>query len=237
MSRRIDRMKAQFRQDLDNLRKLSGRKKLQFIWDYYKLPIISAALVLVFLILALVIRAPQKDTAVYVVWVNSIAQEENGYFDDLLARTGADTEKQHADVNTSLSLGIPGNEASDAQTLQVLAALFGIGDLDLFISDADIFENYAVRDAFADLSELLEPELLSALHEYAEERVYYITDAEGKEIIAGYRIPEDSGAAEAGYFTAGTEVITGVLENALNRDTAVKILQEMIREDLDIQTR
>ena len=232
MGRRIEHAKEQFRQDLDNLKKLRGKKRLQFIWDYYRLPILAAAFLLVFLILALVIRAPGKDTAVYVVWLNGIGQEDSGYFDDLLAKAGCDTEKQHVDVNTTLSLGIEGNEASDAQTLQVLSALFGIGDLDLFFADPENFDRYAAKDAFADLSEVLRTEVLEALHERAEERLYYMTNGDGKEIIAGYRIVEGSGAAKAGYLAKGSEAVAGVLFNALNQENAVRMLEEMILDDL-----
>ena len=232
MGRRIERTKEQFRQDFENLKTLRGKKRVQFIWDYYKIPLLAAAFVLVFLILALVIRAPKKDTAVYVVWLNGIAQQESSYFDDLLQKAGFDTEKQHVDVNTTLSMGVEGNEAADAQTLQVLSALFGIGDLDLFLSDPEYFDRYAARDAFQDLSELLRPEVLDALREHAAEQLYYVTNGDGQEIIAGYRITKDSGAAKAGYLAEGAEAVAGILENALNQENAVRLLEEMILEDL-----
>ena len=232
MGRRIERTKEQFRQDFENLKTLRGKKRVQFIWDYYKIPLLAAAFVLVFLILALVIRAPKKDTAVYVVWLNGIAQQESSYFDDLLQKAGFDTEKQHVDVNTTLSMGVEGNEAADAQTLQVLSALFGIGDLDLFLSDPEYFDRYAARDAFKDLSELLRPEVLDALREHAAEQLYYVTNGDGQEIIAGYRITKDSGAAKAGYLAEGAEAVAGILENALNQENAVRLLEEMILEDL-----
>ena len=49
------------------------------------------------------------------------------------------------------------------QTVQVLAALFGISGLDFFAADPASFERYAVLGAFADLSVLIEPALCPRL--------------------------------------------------------------------------
>ena len=229
MSRQIKHITDQWKRDKETLSRLKGKKRLEFLWDYYKIPIVTLGLIIVFTILALVIRAPQKGTAVYVVWVNAVSQDESTYFDECLARAGIDTEEEHADVSTSFSLGIPGNDAADAQTMQVLSALFGIGDLDLYIADPEHFELYAVKDAFSDLSELLPEDVFLA----AGDRIYYTVKAGGELVPVGYRITEDSGAAKAGYLAPGTEAIAGILENALNRDTAVKLLTEMIRGDTE----
>ena len=227
MNRQIKHVTDQFKRDGETLKRLKGKKKIEFLWDYYKIPIVAAAIVLVFAVLALVIRSPQKDTALYIVWINAVSQEESTYFDDCLTAAGIDTEKKHADVNASFSLGIPGNDAADAQTLQVLSALFGIGDLDLYIADPEHFDLYAVRGAFSDLTELLPEDILAM----AGDRLYYAENEAGEEKAVGYRITEGSGAAKAGYLAAGTEAIAGVLENALNRDTALRVLTEMIRGD------
>ena len=229
MNRHIRFITDQLKKDRETFSRLRGKKRLQFVWDYYKIPIIVVGFLLVFTVLALLIRVPKKNVAAYIVWVNAVSVEEGSYFDECLLRAGYDTEKVHVDLNTSLSLGIEGNEAADAQTMQVLSALFGIGDLDLFIADPENFERYAVKDAFCDLSEILPAELTEKLGE----KLVYTVNEKGERIASGYRIVAGSGADRAGYLPEGTEAYAGILRNAQNKDCAVLLLSEMIRGDLE----
>ncbi len=229
MGKRIERMRGQFRRDRETLKGLRGKKKLQFVWDYYKLPMIVLAFALMMVVLSVLVRSPRKNTAVYVVWLNAVTPEENTYFDDLLHEAAPELSKKSVDLNTSYSLGGEGNEGSDAQTMQVLAALFGVGDLDIYIADSTYFEMYERRDAFSDLTELLPEEII----EKAGGRIRYHVRKNGQRIASAYRIGPDSGAAEAGYLRPGTEAYVGVLDNAQNRETAAKLLSQMIRSDLE----
>ena len=227
MKKRIERLIAQFRKDRETLRGLQGKKKLQFVWDYYKIPSIVIAFSAVVAVLAVFVRSPTKDTAVYIVWVNAVSQDENSYFDDLLHAADPEFSEKFTDLNTGYSLGIEGNEASDAQTLQVLAALFGVGDLDIYIADKTYFDQYERKDAFADLSELLPEEILSQ----AGNRICYHVTGKGVRIPDAYVITEGSGADIAGYLRPGEKAYLGILDNAQNKENAAKLLAEMIRSD------
>ena len=229
MKKRIERLLEQFRNDRATFRSLEGRKKLQFVWDYYKIPIIVLLFAAAALVLSILIRSPKKNTAVYVVWVNAVSQDESTYFDDLLHAADPELSEKSVDLNTGYSLGGEGNEGADAQTMQVLAALFGIGDLDVYIADSTYFEMYERKDAFADLSELIPEELL----DQAGDRLRYAVTEKGVRIASAYRITPDSGAAAAGYLRSGEEAYLGILDNAQNRETAAKLLAEMIRSDLE----
>ncbi len=229
MKKRIERLIAQFRKDRETIRSLHGKKKLQFIWDYYKIPIIVLGFAAVIAVLAVLVRSPKKDTAVYIVWVNAVSQDENTYFDELLHEADPAFSEKFTDLNTGYSLGIEGNEASDAQTLQVLAALFGVGDLDIYIADETYFDRYERKDAFTDLSELIPEELLTE----AGERIRYHVTEKGMRIPDAYVITDGSGAGKAGYLRPGEKAYLGILDNAQNKENAAKLLQEMIRSDLE----
>ena len=229
MKKRIERFFGQLRKDRKTLRGLAGKKKLQFIWDYYKIPLLAVLFVLVLGALAFLIRTPKKNIALYIVWINAVPAEESSYFDDLLHGIGEEYSEKTADVNTAYTLGVPGNEASDAQTMQLLSALFGIGDMDIFIADPQHFEQYAGKGAFTDLTEALPEDLRNA----AEERLLYSLTEKGESVASGYRLTDSSCAAEAGYLLPGSEAVLGVLGNAQNKDTAVKLLEELIRSDYE----
>ena len=227
MKKRIERWREQLKKDRETLRGLRGKKKLQFIWDYYKYLIIVIAAVLLMTAMTFLIRSPKKDIAVYAVWVNAVSPEESAYFDEMLQKADPAFSGRFVDLNTSYSLGNEGNEGADSQTMMVLAALFGVGDLDMYISDKPRFEMYERKDAFTDLSALIPGELL----EKAGERIRYHVTAKGERIAVSYRIDGDSDAARSGCLRAGEEAYIGILDNAQNKDNAAKLLTEIIRAD------
>ncbi|MBR6322530.1 MAG: hypothetical protein IKR59_06640 [Lachnospiraceae bacterium] len=228
MNRHLKYYADHLKRDRETLKTLSGKQKRQFIWDYYKIPLIVIASVIAVALFAILVRTPKKDIAVYIVWVNAApAQEEITYFDELLRSAGIEEKKANADVNASLTYGLPGNEASDAQTMQLLSALFGIGDMDLFAADAETFSRYSSKDAFANLEALLAPELI----ELAGDRLLYTVTGKGERIASGYKITANSSAAQAGYLADGSTALAGILENAQNRENAALLLGEMIKRD------
>ena len=60
----------------ENLRTLHGRKKVQYIWDYYKLPLAVLCIVLYAAGYMLYGRITHKDTVLYTALVNVAAGED-----------------------------------------------------------------------------------------------------------------------------------------------------------------
>ena len=104
----------------------------------------------------------------------------------------------------------------------VLAALFGISDLDLFASDEAIFQRYADQNAFADLSKLIEPELLSR----HEADLYYYDTEDGQRVLGGIVLHPGSVLHQAGYFHA--DVILGAAINGENLDMAIRFIKALL---------
>lgn len=107
----------------------------------------------------------------------------------------------------------------------MLAALFGIGDLDVFVADEAVFDSYADQDAFVDLSLFVEPEVLEA----CSDALYYTENADGEQILSGIRLREGSFLHRAGYY--GQEVLMGVAANAQNLDNAVTMVQQVLKNN------
>ena len=147
-----------------------------FIWDYYKLPILSLLLVAVLAGAGAAAATRSAHTAFYAVMVNANNEVQAAPFTPLLEQGGVDMTGKSVDIEANYTLHYDDAALSDAQTLQVLAALFGIGDLDLFAADEDVFASYAKQGAFVD------PGLLSGdvLKRY-KDHLYYSEDAEGKQ--------------------------------------------------------
>ena len=218
------KLKDRLNKDRQTLRALAPKERAVFIWDYYKIPILAAACTLVLLVMALVSWAGRKDIAMYAVFLNSdagVVQTQPEKLDALLAEAGMDMDGRTIDITADLTLGTGYNSDTDGQTIQVLAAMFGISGLDVFAADQASFERYAVQDAFVDLSLFLE----EALYETEICRPYSYEDANGQRIVGGLVL---SGGTlhEAGYYHG--EVVIGVAANAQNLEEAVAFVRQLL---------
>ena len=217
----IERLKL----DKETLETLSGESKRNFIWDYYKIPILTSVCLLLILVIGLVSGLKKQDVAMYAVFVNAEyvdVQPDGEALDALLAAGGMDMEGKSIDITADLSLGRAYNEEYDGQTIQILASLFGISGLDVFAADQAVFERYAVQDAFVDLSLFLEPELWESKGYEA----YTYENSDGVSIVGGIVLHSGSPLHEAGYYYG--EVVVGVAGNAENLDAAVLFIRQLL---------
>ena len=215
-------------QDRETLRRLEGKARGRFIWDYYIIPILVLAAAIVLGAIALGSGVRHGKTALYAVFVNA-APAEDGMHDAaaleaLLERGGVNMKGRHVDLTADLYLGGEYDAGDDGRTIQVLAALFGISDLDFFAADPATFDRYASQDAFADLSRLIEPELLDALPE--EDRITY-ANSDGVTVTGGVVLHPGSPLHDAAYFFG--DVAVGAAANGENLDAAVALLRELLR--------
>ena len=217
-------LKKRWKADREALKKLSGQEKWLFIWDYYRIPLIALGCVMILTAITLLTNAGREEVALYAVFVNSdrnLEEPDSTQLDALAERAGIPMEGRTVDVTANLTLGQNLNEAYDAQTVQVLGALFGISDLDLFAADQAVFERYAQQDAFADLSVLIDRELLAGAD-------LYTYTLEGKTVTGGIVLHSGSALHEAGYYHG--DVIVGAAVNAEHLEEAVAVLRQLLVE-------
>ena len=221
-----DRIKA----DREVFQSLSKEEKPLFIWDYYKIPILSVAIALVLAITTLISWAGKKDIAMYAVFVNSdvsLVETDAALLDHLLVEAGMDMEGKAIDITADLTLGQDFSTETDGQTSQILASLFGISGLDVFAAEQASFDRYAIQDAFVDLSLFIEPELYNG----NGCTPYWHTNADGQEILAGIVLHPGSALHQAGYYH--TDVVIGVAANAQNLDAAVAFVNQILTKLAD----
>lgn len=218
------KLRQRWEKDREALKKLSGRDKWLFVWDYYRIPLIAAACVMLLTAITLLTNAGREEVALYAVFVNtdvSLEEPDASALNDLAEAAGIPMEGKTVDLTANLTLGQTYSEAADAQTVQVLAALFGISDLDLFAADQAVFERYAQQDAFADLSVLIDRELLAGAD-------LYTYSVEGKTVTGGIVLHPGSVLHRAGYYHG--DVIVGAAINAEHLEEAVAVLRQLLVE-------
>ena len=216
------KLRQRWEKDREALKKLSGRDKWLFVWDYYRIPLIAAACVMLLTAITLLTNAGREEVALYAVFVNtdvSLEEPDASALNALAEAAGIPMEGKTVDLTANLTLGQTYSEAADAQTVQVLAALFGISDLDLFAADQAVFERYAQQDAFADLSVLIDRERLAGAD-------LYTYSVEGKTVTGGIVLHPGSVLHRAGYYHG--DVIVGAAINAEHLEEAVAMLRAMV---------
>ena len=220
----VQGIKTRIRRDIEYLRTLKGRRLWEFIWDYYKLPILTVAFLVAVLALGGLFNVGRGEIAMYAILVNANEEAESTVFDELLTRGGVELGEKTVSVITTYKLGGEFSEMYDVETIQVLAAEFAIGDLDIFGANEEVFATYAAQDAFVDMSLFMEPELL----EQHRENLYVYKNSDGVEIVGGIWLRPGSPLHEAGYYSG--DVLLGVVANAQNLDEAVTAVLQILRE-------
>ena len=210
------------RRDRETLKRLDRKAKLQLIWDYYKLPIISTACVIILAGLTAAIRISASGTAFYAVFVNAEEGGEKAGLDELLSRSGISLDGRLIDITANYTLHYDDPANSYADTVQVLAARFGIGDLDVFAADEPVFRAYADKDAFVDLSLFIEKQALDRMKKYTR------TGEGGRELTVGLYLSSPSPLHTAGYYSG--EAVIGIAANARNLDESLAFIRQLVLE-------
>ena len=215
------------KKDKEKLSKLPDRKsRINFIWDYYKIPIIAFLSVLCIILISFFSNLGKAETSMYVVLINNdslIRECDDKVFDEVLKKGGYESRKK-VDVNDKFQLGRELSEDTDSDTLQVLTALFMISDLDLYVSDQYWFDYFAKEDGFTDLRYLID---LSLLEENRED-IYYFENKNGQMIPVGVILRDGSLIHEAGYYH--NDAFMGIVSQAENRDLAAIFVTQLLTD-------
>lgn len=217
------KIKKRLKLDRQAFSQLDRHDRLVFLWDYYRIPILALVCAAVLTVVTVLTTASRGKVAMYAVFVNTASPEgDRQALETLLAQGGVDMSGRRVDVTADLHLGQGLEETGNAQSIQVLAALFGISGLDFFAADQTVFDMYAKQGAFVDLTFFLDGE---TLERHREDLCYY-PDAAGQPVLMGIRLSPGSGLHRAGYFLA--DVVVGVAANAQNMEEAVCFLRQLL---------
>ena len=217
------KLTERIRRDRAELAELDRNGRLLFLWDYYKIPIISILCAVLLTAVTILTSAGSGKAAMYAVFVNAFnADGDRAALDSLLEESGVELKGRHIDVTANLTLGQELDELGDAQSMQVLAALFGISGLDFFAANDAAFDRYASQGAFLDLGLFLDRETLNRL---GDDCCYTVSD-DGTSTLTAIRLHDGSPLHKAGYYVS--DVLAGIAANAEHLDEAVSFLKALL---------
>ncbi len=144
----------------EKLKTLKGKKKIQYIWDYYKLPLVILGILLYIFGYISYNRFSYKDTILYMALVNVNAGETltKELSTDFLDYQNLNPSKNKLELYTGLYL--TDNEQSDyypytyASRIKILATIDG-KLLDVVLMNKEAFDAFSQNGYLYDLEELL----------------------------------------------------------------------------------
>lgn len=165
------------------LKDMPPKKKAEYIWEYYKIPIIAVIAAIIFIVtFTRDYRINKRPYFLDAIVINSdIAYAADNYLlNDYIKYAGVDTKTYNIAVDTSIYID---EEKFDQMTMansQKVMALFAAGELDVVLGPDSIMDSYGKMEAFMDLSEVLDEERIKELEDKGCE-IYYTTVYEDDE--------------------------------------------------------
>lgn len=205
-------------------------KKLEHIWEYYKLPLLIIALVLFILIYTIVkLVSPEPEVLMNAALVNAspMLTDEGGEdtFDRYLKEHGYQPEEVTIGVNASLYFDPEQMSESNAVSVQALAAMVMVGEIDLLTGDEGVFDLLAQGNGLLAMEDVLPAEI----YEKYQDRLYTVMEQEsGQELVCGIWLPDVNSLTRDGYYL--TKVLAGIPATATNPDMAKEVLLYLLEE-------
>lgn len=153
---------------------MNGPQRIQYIWDYYKLPIVIACIVLYIIGYSIFRAATHKDTVLYAALVNVSAgdalidQLSDGYLETLEVDPAKNKVELYTDWYLTNDTSSQFYQFSYATNVKILASLTDHW-LDVVLMNQEAFDAFAQNGYLGNIDELLaeaDPALHEALQPY-----------------------------------------------------------------------
>lgn len=228
----------------EKLRNLHGAKKLQYIWDYYKFPMVVCGIILYIIAYSIYGKVTHKDIILYTALVNVTAGENltEDLSSNFLESGQIDPVKNELYLHSGLYLTDDENnvyhEYTYASRMKILAAI-DAEQMDVVLMNKEAFDAFSQNGYLCDLEKLLAeeaPELYQEIKPYLITNTSILEDnaidlyfdnsityhAETEDYVMGLDLSTSPLIAKAGF---SEPVYLGVLSNSPRKTTAVSYIQ------------
>ena len=169
-------MTDEIKQETKKLKDMSFKKKIEYIWEYYKIPIIggiaAAILLTVFIRDYIDGRRPVYLDAL-MINSNFSFDRTNTVYDDFAKSAGIDLDEYQMFIDMSMRLNGGDFNEMELASQSKLMAMYAAHELDAMIGPVDIMEGPADADCYADLTTILSKEQMDELSERGYEFYTY----------------------------------------------------------------
>lgn len=150
------RLKQFILSEREKIGHLSRRQAAAYIWDYYKIPIVGlACLLLLIMYLSAHFRSAVRDHWFYIMFADTRAEAGNGsaLHEGYLRYTGFDTSEKAVDFNAEAWFDYTVNEARGNRYFELFAGLTDAGVLDAVTMEPDALTGIGKSGRLMDLTD------------------------------------------------------------------------------------
>lgn len=220
---------------------LSGRQRVRFVWDYFKLPIFLVLLLLYFIGWLTYREITHKDTILYAGLINFAPAEEvlTALSDDFLLEIGANPKKEACKLYTGWYITTDKESGyydyNYASQMKILASIDD-EQLDVVFMNREAFDAFSQNGYLMNLEELIaDSDLSEKLSPYLVSNIEFIND-NAKDLNFDETVAFEATTAEApmgldlseSFLCKGTEysdtLYLGVIANSPRSDGVIQYL-------------
>lgn len=176
-----DLIKDQAKKGDTKFSELSGAKKAEYIWDYYKWWIIGAIIaVIATTVFVRDYRENSKPMYLYVEMLNTYfgIDGTNTLYDDFVRESDVDLNKERLNIGMETTLSVDTFDTTMIAFQERLVANYTSGELDVVIGPKEIIEGPANWDCYADFDKIIPKDLMDELKDRDYEFYYFDPSAD-----------------------------------------------------------
>lgn len=199
----------------DKFKKLSFKDKLDYLWDYYKIQIISGITVIAIIIYVLYLTfryVPEDILNVTLINSTVTSEDEVTVGDDYLAFAGYDPYDYHVTIGTYISI----DDGMSGKAREFVAAKILAEEIDILFWDDEASDYVKTLGASADLEEFLSEPYIEEYKDYA----VYNNDS-----LIGFSF---DGTTDIAKDLAMKETYVGIIGTAANKDEAERFIEYLL---------
>ncbi len=218
-------------------------QKIQYIWDYYKVPLFTAALILYIIGYIIWRFATKEEISLYAAAVNTQVTEEGEGLLEAFPESGAlPPEADAGVVNLAANLFLTADPSSEyheyvyASRLKILASI-NAQKLDLVIADREAMDAFASEGFLLDLTGLFADD--ASLRSRLKEETVILEDNHIDALLddeVAYEAVTEShltaiDVSDLTAFSSGSgEVLIGIIANSPRQEEAVALVRFLLSE-------
>ena len=203
----------------ETFKTLSSKKKIEFIYDYYKLPIIGTLLAIIIISYMTYSFITKQDIYCNITYYGSTINTDNfNKLKDTLNENILGNDKKSTIFTDSLLITANSNYGDDPTTTQAFAVKLAANELDILLIEKNNFEYFAANNMLLDLSSL---EGFDSLN-ISEEDLVTVKDQSGNSNLYGIKVDNLNLLKDCGFDAENTILSIAIRSN--RHEEVIKVL-------------
>ena len=203
-----------------NFKEMTTKKKIEYIWDYYKVGILCSIFAIYVISSAIYDHITEKECLLKLIMINGNIPYDGAIFaDDFLQEQELDPNTQEV-VVSSVGLGLTKETyQQDYYAIQALIVRLTSGNIDIMSAPSDIYKDYAKEGYYAKLTDIFTPEELA---NYNDLLIYTTDEITNETYPCGFDLSDNPWIQKYGYYS--TDCQFGIIYNAPHQELAKEFL-------------